>query len=107
MPDTNGVVQNDFLCVGRAASSPALAHRFIDFMLDERNAFENFTQQNGYTPPQNAIDAESLIRRGLIPRTLTDAVNRPEQFEFNQQLLQLSVTGEREWDKAWSKFKAG
>jgi spermidine/putrescine transport system substrate-binding protein len=107
MPDTNGVVQNDFLCIGRGASSPALAHRFVNFMLDERNAFENFTQQNGYTPPQNAIDAESLIRRGLIPRTLTDAVNRPEQFQFNQQLLQLSVTGERAWDKAWSKFKAG
>lgn len=107
MPERNGVVQNDFLCIGRQARSPALAHRFVDFLLDERNAFENFTQQNGYTPPQNAIDAETLIRRGLIPSTLTAAVNRPEQFELNQQLLQLSVTGERVWDRAWSKFKAG
>ena len=32
---------------------------------------------------------------------------RPEQFPINQELLQLSVEGERYWDEAWSKFKAG
>jgi hypothetical protein len=32
---------------------------------------------------------------------------RPAAFQFNQELLQLSVTGERLWDQAWSKFKAG
>jgi len=61
----------------------------------------------GYTPPQNAIDAELLIKRGLIPKTLTSAVVRPDQFAANQELLQLSVAGERHWDDAWSKFKAG
>ena len=40
-PDTNGVVQNDFFCIGRTAKNPALAHRFIDFMLDEKNAYDN------------------------------------------------------------------
>ena len=107
MPEQNGVVQNDFFCLGRRARNPALAHRFIDFMLDEGNAFENFTQQNGFTPPLNAIDAETLIKRGLIPKTLTAAVNRPDQLQSNQALLQLSVAGERVWDQAWSKFKAG
>ena len=48
-----------------------------------------------------------LIRRGLIPKSLTGAVVRPDQFAFNQELLQLSVEGERYWDQAWSKFKAG
>lgn len=43
-PDTNGVVQNDFFCIGRTAKNPALGHRFIDFMLDEKNAFQNFVQ---------------------------------------------------------------
>ena len=32
---------------------------------------------------------------------------RPDQFAANQELLQLSVEGERFWDEAWSKFKAG
>jgi len=106
-PSKNGVVQNDFLCIGRKTSKPALAHRFIDFLLDEKNAYDNFVQQNGYVPPQNRIDADSLIRSGLIPKTLAGAVTQPQQFAFNQELLQLSVEGERLWDDAWSKFKAG
>jgi len=106
-PVSNGVVQNDFLCIGRAAKSPVLAHRFLNFLLDEGNAYANMVNFVGYTPPQNAIDAELLIKRGLIPKTLTSAVVRPDQFAANQELLQLSVAGERHWDDAWSKFKAG
>jgi spermidine/putrescine transport system substrate-binding protein len=106
-PKRNGVVQNDFFCIGRTAKSPALAHRFIDFMLDETNAYDNFVNFTGYTPPQNAIDADALIKQGLIPKSLTEAVVRPDAFQSNQELLQLSVTGERLWDQAWSKFKAG
>jgi spermidine/putrescine-binding protein len=106
-PDENGVVQNDFLCIGRAAKNPVLAHHFLDFMLEERNAYDNFVNFAGYTPPQNAIDAAVLIKRGLIPRSLARAVVRPDQFAANQELLQLSIDGERRWDDAWSKFKAG
>jgi len=106
-PEQNGVVQNDFLCIGRAAKNPALAHRFLDFMLDETNAYNNFVNFVGYTPPQKAIDAEALIKQGLIPKTLTRAVIRPDEFAANQELLQLSVEGERLYDQAWSKFKAG
>jgi spermidine/putrescine transport system substrate-binding protein len=106
-PKQNGVVQNDFLCIGRTSKNPVLAHHFLNFLLDERNAYDNFVQFNGYTPPQNAIDAEKLIKRGVIPRSLTEAVVRPEQFAANQELLQLSIEGERLWDDAWSKFKAG
>ena len=74
---------------------------------EEANAYANFVNYVGYTPPQKAIDADALIRRGLIPRTLAAAVVRPDQFAANQELLQLSVEGERHWDEAWSKFKAG
>ena len=105
-PATNGVVQNDFFCVCKKAKSPVLAHRFINFILDEKNAYTNFLF-NGYTPPQNGIDAAGLVKRGVIPRTLESALVRPDQFAGNQQLLQLSVEGERSWDKAWSQFKAG
>ena len=43
-PEQNGVVQNDFLCIGRAAKSPVLAHRFLDFVLDEKNAYVELRQ---------------------------------------------------------------
>jgi spermidine/putrescine transport system substrate-binding protein len=106
-PEQNGVVQNDFMCIGRTSKRPVLAHQFINFFLDEKNAYDNFVNFNGYIPPQNGIDAESLLKQGLIPKSLEKAVVRPDQFAANQELLQLSVAGERFWDEAWSKFKAG
>ena len=106
-PDANGVVQNDFFCVGRTTKRPVLAHEFINFMLDEKNAYDNFVNYTGYTPPQKGIDAEALLGQRLIPKSLEQAIIRPDQFPANQELLQLSVTGQRYWDDAWSKFKAG
>ena len=44
---------------------------------------------------------------GPDPEDPAEAVVRPDQFAANQELLQLSVTGQRYWDDAWSKFKAG
>ena len=32
-------------------------------MLDEKNAYDNMVNYVGYTPPQNTIDAELLIKR--------------------------------------------
>ena len=106
-PDQNGVVQNDFFCIGKTAKSPALAHEFINFFLDEQNAYDNFVNFTGYTPPQKNIDAAALLKQGLIPKSLEQAVVRPDQFAANQELLQLSVEGQRFWDDAWSKFKVG
>src|SRR5690349_15020507 len=106
-PEQNGVVQNDFFCIGKTAKSPALAHEFINFFLDEKNAYDNFVNFTGYTPPQKNIDADSLIKQQLIPKSLQQAVVRPDQFAANQELLQLSVAGQRFWDDAWSKFKVG
>lgn len=76
-------MQNDFFCIGRSAKNPSLAHRFVNFMLDEKVAYDNMVNYVGYTPPQNAITAAALIKDGLIPETLTQAVIRPEQFAFN------------------------
>jgi spermidine/putrescine transport system substrate-binding protein len=106
-PEVNGVVQNDFLAVTRAAESPVLAHLFLDYLMGETVAYENFVNFNGYLPPQNGIDADSLIAEGVIPETLAKAVVSPEQFLANQELLQLTVEGERYWDQAWSQFRAG
>ena len=106
-PEKGGVVQNDFIAITSAAEKPALAHAFLNFMLDEQNAYDNMVNFNGYIPPQNGIDADRLISEGLIPETLAAAVTRPDQFAGNQELLQLTVEGERLWDQAWSKFRGG
>ena len=46
-PDANGVVQNDFFCIGKTSKSPVLAHEFINFFLDEKNAYDNFVNFTG------------------------------------------------------------
>ena len=84
-----------------------LAHLFLDFLMDETPAYDNFVNFNGYVPPQKGIDADALVGEGVIPETLATAVVRPDQFLANQELLQLTVEGERFWDQAWSQFKAG
>jgi spermidine/putrescine transport system substrate-binding protein len=106
-PESNGVVQNDFLFIPRNAQKPALAHAFLNFMLGEKTAYDNFIQYTGYTPPQNAIDADTLISRKLIPESLRGALVLPDQFAANQELLALTTTGDDLWENAWSKFKAG
>jgi spermidine/putrescine transport system substrate-binding protein len=106
-PDTGGVVQNDLLWVVSKSKKQVLAHAFLNFLLDPKNAYDNFVQFNGYTPPQNTIDAESLVKKGLIPKSIAGAVLRPDQFANNQELLALSVDGAKFWQNAWAKFKAG
>jgi spermidine/putrescine transport system substrate-binding protein len=106
-PEANGVVQNDFLFIPRVSKKPVLAHQFLNYVLDEQNAYDNFIQFVGYTPPQTTIDADALISKKLIPESLRGALVRPDQFAANQELLALSVDGDRYWEDAWSKFKAG
>jgi spermidine/putrescine transport system substrate-binding protein len=106
-PDTGGVVQNDFFFIPRNADKPALAHHFLNFMLDAKHAYDNFIEFTGYTPPQNAIEADALIAKKLIPESLRAALVRPDQFSANQELLSLTTNGARLWEDAWSKFKAG
>ena len=65
-PDKNGVVQNDTFWILRKAPKPVLAHAFLNFMLDEKNAYDNFVQFNGYVPPQNNIDGAALVKQKLI-----------------------------------------
>jgi hypothetical protein len=76
-------------------------------LMDEKNAYDNFVQFVGYTPPQNNIDAQTLVKRGLIPKSISQAVLTPDQFTQNQELLALSPQGLTLWENAWSKFKAG
>ena len=85
-PDSGGVVQNDFFCITAPPTAPSRP-RVPNFMLDEKNAYDNMINFNGYIPPQNGITADSLIGSGLIPETLDRRRDRPEQFPVNQELL--------------------
>ena len=40
------------MAVLRSAKNPVLAHEFLNFMMDETHAYENFFNFVGYQPPQ-------------------------------------------------------
>jgi spermidine/putrescine transport system substrate-binding protein len=106
-PEGGGVINNDLIGVLRGAKNPVLAHMFLDFLMDEEVAFDNFIGWNGYQPPLNSIDPESLISEGFFPENLAAAVVREEDFQNASILLELSPAGQVIWQSAWAEFKGG
>ena len=105
-PDGGGIVGSDTMAVLKSATKPVLAHTFLNYLLDKRHSLQNYAWL-GYQPPQNSIDPDRLVDEEYVPRHLANAIVRPKDFETGQQLLQLSLPGERAWDNAWSTFTAG
>ena len=63
------------ITVLRDAKHPVLAHTFLNFLLDNENALQNFTF-NGYMPPLTSIQPAKLVSQGYIPANLT-STDRP------------------------------
>ena len=116
-PDDRGLVNNDCITIPATAEHPVLAHAFLNFMLDEKHAFDNFTW-NGYQPPLTSMDTDALIQAGLgeyapntgpgtVPPSLPRAVVTEAMFETGYFLLELGPEDELKWQTAWEEFQAG
>ena len=106
-PSGGGVIGTDTMAVLKGAKNPVLAHHFLNFMLDEENAYDNFSGFNGYQPPLNTLDPDRLVSDGVVPENLTTAVVRESDFVDGYQLLELPTDGAVAWQNAWAEFKAG
>jgi spermidine/putrescine transport system substrate-binding protein len=104
---TGGPIFNDCICVAADAAKPVLAHRFLNYLLDPKVAYENFVGYVGYQPPLNAIDARSLFDKGVLPQGLANTVVTHEDYANGNAYLTLSATGRRLWDSSWSAFRNG
>jgi spermidine/putrescine transport system substrate-binding protein len=102
-----GPIFNDCICVSAKATKPVIAHRFLDYLLDEKVAYKNFTNYVGYQPPITAIDPEELFRDGLVPETLRDVFVTRDAYANGNAFLTLSTEGERLWEKTWQSFRSG
>ena len=105
--DGHGPIGVDQMAVLKSAKNPVLAHLFLDFMLDEKNSYDNFVQFVGYQPPLNAINPDSLVSDEVVPANLASAVVRESDFDNGYQELELSPDGQVLWQNAWAKFQAG
>jgi spermidine/putrescine transport system substrate-binding protein len=104
--DGSGVVNNDFMVIGRTGENPVLAHLFMNYMLDPEVAMENFSFV-GYQPPQVSMTPQVLIDSGVVPPNLESAVVRPEDVERGYRTLELPPAVDSEYQAIWQEFKAG
>ena len=84
-----------------------LAHAFLDFMLDETNAYNNFADYNGYQPPQNNLDFTTLQTKLGLPDSVAPAIMQRTTSRPVLTYQTLTPDGKALWDKAWADFRAG
>ncbi|HEX5899863.1 MAG TPA: spermidine/putrescine ABC transporter substrate-binding protein [Solirubrobacteraceae bacterium] len=102
-----GPIFNDCICVAANAAKPVIAHRFLNYILDNKVAYENFAGYVGYQPPITAIDGGKLFEQGILPKTLSQAVVTREAFANGNAYLTLSAKGLQLWDRTWTSFRNG
>jgi spermidine/putrescine transport system substrate-binding protein len=75
-------------------------------MLDNKNGIQNFSW-NGYIPPLEAIDPDTLVAQGYIPPNLASTIVRKSDFVKGVTIDALTADGQALWTNAWSNFTAG
>jgi spermidine/putrescine transport system substrate-binding protein len=105
-PDGGGVIGNDLMVVPTSSTNPRLAHEFINFMLDTKNSFANFTNWNGYQPPTTSIDPTALVPK-VVPPSLKEAVVVPSYFDTGSFILGVTPSVDALYSAAWDEIKAG
>jgi spermidine/putrescine transport system substrate-binding protein len=97
-------VANDCIGVVRRARNPALAHLFIDHLLDSDVATRNFGW-NGYQPPQTRLAPSRLVADGYVPRELKNTITRRSSFNSGFMQLELSPEVDDRWHRVWNEFE--
>jgi spermidine/putrescine transport system substrate-binding protein len=115
--DDAGLVNNDCIAIPADAEHPVLAHAFLNFLLDNQHAYDNFTW-NGYMPPLTSMDPSTLIKAplggyapnkgpGAVPPSLPRAIVTEDMFKKGYFLLELTPNVDLMWQTAWEQFQAG
>jgi spermidine/putrescine transport system substrate-binding protein len=102
----DGLVGNDLITIPSGAKNPVLAHHFLNFLLEDKNAIKNFSWV-GYQPPLNSIDPPQLVDDGYVVPNLETAIVTNGNFDTGERLLVLPPEVDARWQRAWSDFKSG
>jgi spermidine/putrescine transport system substrate-binding protein len=106
-PPIAAPANNDLIAVLSTGKNPVLGHAFLNFMLDETNAYNNFADFNGYQPPQNGLDFTTLQSKLGLPDSVAPAIMQRDDFKSGITYQTLTPDGKSLWDKAWADFRAG
>jgi spermidine/putrescine transport system substrate-binding protein len=101
-------VQNDCWSICATTKKPVLSHLWLNYIIDNGIAYSNFVNFNGYQPPLNEIDPDSLVADGVVPEHLENSVLTnsdlgPDSLQFGT----LTARGQQLWQDGYSDFLAG
>jgi spermidine/putrescine transport system substrate-binding protein len=91
-----GIVGCDLTAICARGRNPALAHAFVDHLLDVGVALDNF-RWNGYQPP---VGDEPLA----VPAYLGDAILHPDDLTEGRFLRPLGPDADARWRVGWQRF---
>lgn len=103
---SDGSIGNDMMAIPTTAKNPVLAHHFLNFMLDNKHAVDNFSWV-GYQPPLISLEPDSLIKDGYVVPNLKTAIVEKENFDTGVIQTTLPPEVDQTWQNAWSDFKSG
>ena len=106
-PKRNGTVNNDTMTIPANAQNPVLAHAFLNFMSSKEYSFQNFADWVGYQPPQMSINPSSLIKDGVVPARMPDAVRDPRATSRPAAYSSSSTATDQLWFDAWDEVTSG
>jgi spermidine/putrescine transport system substrate-binding protein len=103
-PSGRGPVANDTNTVLRGARNPVLAHLFLNFMLDHRNAMKNMAA-TGFMMPLTYASVARLIHEGILPPSLTSAAVLSTSWDHGLKELQFLPAINMLWSQAWQAVR--
>jgi spermidine/putrescine transport system substrate-binding protein len=118
-----GTIDNDTYAIPTSAKNPVLAHKFLNFMMDEYNSIKNWTWV-GYQVPMSAVNPDTIFEEsypGLegwfswdygAPKgehwdNLKTTIVSEEDFDIGKRATGLPVEVDELWSSAYAEFKAG
>lgn len=105
-PDGGWEVSNDMMVISTNAKNPALAHTFMNFLMEQDVGLTNFSYE-GFQPPFSGVSDEDFMKAGYIPKNLANTLVRQSDFQSGQRILAIPPEADQLWQDAWAEFKAG
>lgn len=103
-PNGNGPVGSDTGVIARGASSPVLAHLFLNYLLEPANAVATF-RGTGFQTPLLAVTPSVLVREGGLPTSLVSAAVLPTSFDAGFKESPLARPADLLWHQAWAEVR--
>lgn len=103
-----GVTQNDCWSILAKSKKPVLGHLWLNHICDAEVAYNNTVNYTGYQAAQKSMDADRLIKEGILPEQLRNIILTEEEVGAGSlQYCALTAQGQKLWQDAYAKFNSG